>query len=371
MEKVGLGVVGPSGVIGRKHVREIAASTSARLVAIHDVNAEVADQQAAELATRSYPALDDLLGDPDVDAITIATPHPSHLPIALRAFAAGKHVLTEKPIAATPSEADEMVKAARQAGLKLGVVFQNRFRPEAIRIRQMVEEGALGELYRTSLVMAKLRTQAYYDSAPWRGTWSGEGGGALLNQGIHFLDLFQWLAGMPKVVFGHAATVMHDIEVEDSASALLEYENGAQGMVHCNTMQAPSQTRIELWGELGGVVLTDDEITYHRLDVSLRRFSDMGSQAATPDVSQAPFGLAVTSANHADTIGDFARAIMEDREPAAPGEEGVKSLELAAAIIYSSCREQPVELPIDRKDYDTLLDELKERRRLFTSPSRA
>ena len=106
-------MVGPSGVIGRKHVREVAASTNARLVAIHDVNAEVADQQAAELATRSYPALDDLLGDPEVDAITIATPHPSHLPIALQAFAAGKHVLTEKPIAATPSEADEMVKAAR------------------------------------------------------------------------------------------------------------------------------------------------------------------------------------------------------------------------------------------------------------------
>ena len=371
MEKVGLGVVGPSGVIGRKHVREVAASTSARLVAIHDVNAEVADQQATELATRFCPALDDLLGDPEVDAITIATPHPSHLPIALRAFAAGKHVLTEKPIAATPSEADEMVKAARQAGLKLGVVFQNRFRPEAIRIRQLVEEGALGELYRTSLVMAKLRTQGYYDSAPWRGTWSAEGGGALLNQGIHFLDLFQWLVGMPKVVFGHAATVMHDIEVEDSASALLEYENGAQGMVHCNTMQAPSQTRIELWGERGGVVLTDDEITYHKLDVSLRLFSDMGGPAATPDVSEAPFGLAVTSANHADTIEDFARAIIEDRAPAAPGEEGVKSLELAAAIIYSSCRGQPVTLPIDRKDYDALLDDLKERRHLFTSPSRA
>jgi predicted dehydrogenase len=139
LEKVGLGVVGPSGVIGHKHVREIAASASARLVAIHDVNAEVADQQAKELSTRFYPALDDMLDDPEVDAITIATPHPTHLPIALQAFGAGKHVLTEKPIAATPSEADEMVKAARQAGLKLGVVFQNRFRPEAIRIRQLVE----------------------------------------------------------------------------------------------------------------------------------------------------------------------------------------------------------------------------------------
>jgi UDP-N-acetyl-2-amino-2-deoxyglucuronate dehydrogenase len=373
LDKLGLAVVGPSGVIGRKHVEEVAASPSARLVAIHDVNTQAAEAQAAELGTKSYETLDELLGDPQVDAITIATPHPFHMPVALKAFEAGKHVLSEKPIAATPSEADRMVKAARDAGLKLGVVFQNRFRSEAIRIREMVNDGTLGELYRTSLLFAGFRSQAYYDSAPWRGTWSGEGGGALFNQGIHQLDFFQWLGGMPNVVHGQAGTLMHDIEVEDSASALLGYANGAQGLIHCNTVQAPSQTRVELWGEKGGIVIADDKVSYYRLDVGLREFSSQkqNNAFAKPVVSEVPLGLEVSAADHADTIEDFARAVLDDREPAAPGEEGVKSLELAAAVIYSSCMGRPVELPLDRAAYDTLLDDLKQRRSLFTqNPSR-
>ena len=368
MDKVGLGVVGPSGVIGRQHVEEIAASAIARLVAIYDVNTEAAERQAAELGARSYPTLDDLLGDPAVDAITIATPHPLHHAIAMQAFRAGKHVLSEKPIAATPSEADQMVQAARDAGLKLGVVFQNRFRPEAIRVRQMVQDGTLGELYRTSMLYAGFRSQEYYDSAPWRGTWSGEGGGALFNQGIHLLDLFQWLGGMPTLVHGQAGTLMHDIEVEDSASALLEYENGAHGMVHCNTVQAPSQTRTELWGEKGGIVIADGRVRFFKLDVGLREFSaqEQGDASATPGVSEEPLGMDVTKANHADSIEDFARSIIDDREPAATGQEGVKSLELAAAIIYSSCKGRPVTLPLDRAAYDELLGELKQRHRLVT-----
>ena len=188
MDQVGIGIVGSSGVIGRRHSAEVSALANTRLVAIHDLNAEAAAEQAAEMGVRFHADLDDLLGDPDIEAVTIATPHPHHLPVALEAFAAGKHVLTEKPITATPSEADQMVSAAAEAGVKLGVVYQNRFRPELKRIREMVEGGELGEIYRTVLDAASYRSQAYYDSGGWRGTWQGEGGGVLLNQGIHYID---------------------------------------------------------------------------------------------------------------------------------------------------------------------------------------
>ncbi|MDP6063457.1 MAG: Gfo/Idh/MocA family oxidoreductase [SAR202 cluster bacterium] len=368
MDTVGLGVVGPSGVIGQKHVAEVTASPHAKLVGIHDMNQDAAAEQAVELGTKHYSDLEALLGDPDIDAITIATPHPTHRNIALQAFKAGKHVLTEKPLAASPAESDEMVEAASAAGRTLGVVYQNRLRPDAIRVKQLIDEGYLGKLYRTSIMMASFRAQSYYDSAPWRGTWKGEGGGALFNQGVHYLDLFQWLGGMPVSVMGQAGTLMHDIEVEDSASALVEYANGAQGYIHCNTVQTPSDTRMEFWGERRGIVITDDYITVYEPEVGLLEFSqrERGNPFAKPTLTSSALDVPITSADHQDAIDDFALAIGEGREPAVTGHEGTKSLELASAIILSSCRRRTVDLPIDRIDYDELVGELAELGSLFT-----
>ena len=368
MDTVGLGVVGPSGVIGQKHVAEVAASPHAKLVGIHDMNQDAAAEQAAELGTKHYPELEALLADPEIDAITIATPHPTHRDIALQAFEAGKHVLTEKPLAASPAESDEMVEAANAAGHTLGVVYQNRLRPDAIRVKQLIDEGYLGKLYRTSIMMASFRAQSYYDSAPWRGTWKGEGGGALFNQGVHYLDLFQWLGGMPVSVMGQAGTLMHDIEVEDSASALVGYASGAQGYIHCNTVQMPSDTRMEFWGERRGIVITDDAITVYEPEVGLLEFSqrERGNPFAKPTLTSSALDVPITSADHQDAIDDFALAIAEGREPAVTGHEGTKSLELASAIILSACRRQTVDLPINRVDYDELVSELAERGSLFT-----
>ena len=366
MDQVGIGVVGSAGVIGRRHSAEVAALANTRLVAVHDLNAEAAAEQAAEMGVPFHASLDDLLGDPDVEAITIGTPHPHHLSAALAAFAAGKHVLTEKPITATPSEADRMVAAAAQAGVKLGVVYQNRFRPELIRIKEMIDGGEFGNLYRTVLDAASYRSQAYYDSGGWRGTWDGEGGGVLLNQGIHFIDYFQWLGGMPVALTGQVTALMHDIEVEDSASALLEYENGAHGFLHCSTVQAPSQTRLELWGEKCGVVVTDDDATLYKPEVGLLEFSERERDVpfSKPEIEVLPLEPGVSAADHIHTIDDFAQAIIDDRDPAAPGEEGVKGLELAAAIIYSGCTGERATFPLDRDKYDNLLAELRAGRRL-------
>ena len=375
MDRLGIGVVGSSGVIGQKHADEVATLSNTRLVAVHDLNSEVAKQQATEYGAQFYGSLDDLLADPEIVAITVATPHPLHLSVALQAFSAGKHVLTEKPITSTPSEADSMVEAAKKAGVTLGVVYQNRFRPELLRIRELVENDELGEIYRTVLDSASYRSQAYYDSGGWRGTWNGEGGGVLLNQGIHYLDMFQWLGGMPVTVTGHVSALMHDIEVEDSASALLEYPNGAHGFIHCTTVQAPSQTRLELWGEKGGVVVTDEKVVHFKSEIGLREFSatEKDNPFAKLEITDGPLldnstggstPLPISPANHQDAVSDFAQAILEGREPSAPGEEGVKGLELAASIIYSGCIGEKVNLPIDRLEYDTLLEELQGGRQL-------
>ena len=255
MDKVGLAVIGSTGIIGRVHIEAMRGLPSCRLVGIHARRQEPLHQQAEELGTRLYPTLDDVLADDEVDAIVIATPHPSHTEITMSAAAAGKHVLAEKPLGVTPSEAEAQIAACREAGVKLGVLFNNRFRPEALKMRQLIDEGAIGEIYRSEMSSAMLRTQDYYDRLDWRGRWDAEGGGALLNQGIHGIDMYQWLAGLAGDGVRHAVHAeARRIEVEDYATALLGYADGVHGVIHCNTAQAPNQQRIALWGERGALI---------------------------------------------------------------------------------------------------------------------
>ena len=192
----------------------------------------------------------------------------------------------------------------------------------------------------------------------------------LINQAIHPLDLLQWLGGMPRTVTAIVRTLKHAIEVEDFASALLEYENGGQGMVHCNTVQSPDQLRLEFWGERGGLILSDRSLTFHRLDVPVSEFIDTDKTIAfaSPPSQEETFSLGPGRNGHEAVIDDFVRALLEGREPAITGEEGVKAQELVAAITLSGCRGSTVQLPLDRQVYDSLLEELKSLRRLPNSP---
>ena len=214
MRQIGLAIIGSTGIIGRVHIDAMRGLESCRLVGINARRQEPLKQQADELGTRLFPTLDDVLGDDEVDAIVIATPHPSHLEITTRAAAAVKHVLAEKPLGVTPSEAEAQITACRDAGVKLGVLFNNRFRPEAAKMRQLLDDGAIGEIYRSEMSSAMLRSQDYYDRLDWRGRWDAEGGGALLNQGIHGIDMYQWLAGLPETVFGMVSTLKHESKLK-------------------------------------------------------------------------------------------------------------------------------------------------------------
>ena len=355
-QPINLALIGSTGIIGRVHVTAIATLDNCRLAGVHARTPEPLQRQARELGVTPYPALNDALSDDDVDAVIIATPHPSHREITLLAADAGKHVLVEKPMSVTPSEADDMIQACRDAGVKLGVLFNNRFRPEALKMRELIDAGAIGEIYRVVMSSAMIRSQDYYDRLDWRGMWKDEGGGALLNQGIHAIDMMQWLGGMPDSLFGVASTLRHDIEVEDFASAVMSYPGGGQGTMHCNTSQAPNHQRLELWGERGAIVMDDWNVTLHRLDTPVQQFieGDRSPTYDSPTHSSETFRFDPIGGTHAPAIGDFADAILLDREPAITGEDGLRSQELVAAVTLSAHTNRAVDLPVDRAEYDAL-----------------
>jgi predicted dehydrogenase len=369
LAQVGYAIIGSTGYIGKVHISAISQLNNCRLVGVYARTPEPLRQQAAALGVKPYAALADALTDTNVDAIIIATPHPSHLEIALNAAAAGKHILVEKPMAVTPSEADTMIAAARHANVKLGVLFNQRFRPDVRKMRELLDRNAIGKIYRTALVHATMRTQDYYDRLAWRGTWRDEGGGVLLNQGIHSIDLFQWLGGMPQSLYSRMRAYKHTIEVEDYASALLEYADGVHGTLHCNTVQAPNQIRVELWGELGAMIYENGVVTLHRLETPVQEFIDTDTTAdyIPPRSESETLTFEPSGTGHIPAIGDFADAILHGREPYVNGEEGRKSQELIAAITLSSCTGSEVKLPVDRARYDALLEALKKLKKLPTT----
>ena len=366
MKQLGVAIVGSTGVIGQTHLDAINEIDNCKLVGVTARRQELVRQQASELKVLYFASLDEVFEDPDVDAIIIATPHPSHLDIALRAFQSGKHVLVEKPMAVTPSEADAMVDAARQSGKKLGVLFNNRFRADVKKLRELLLDGTLGDIYHASLVTAMLRTQDYFDRLEWRGTWEQEGGGVLINQGIHHLDLFQWLVGMPRSVVSVSKTYKHKIEVEDYVSAIFEYDSGMAATVHCNTLQAPGQQRIEIWGERAGVVLEGRNLTVQRLETPVQQFidSDKTVEFTSPNAAVEAMSFESFGGTHAPAIEDFAQAVIDGRDPFVTGEDGRKSQELIAAMTLSSYKGERVELPVGRDEYDRMLEDLKYRKQL-------
>ncbi|MFW5799097.1 MAG: Gfo/Idh/MocA family protein, partial [Planctomycetota bacterium] len=274
MDKVKIAVIGVGG-IGGSHLACIDRAENAQLVAVCDIIKDRADETAAKWDVDAYYTHEELLEKADVDAITIGTPHYDHTPIAIHGLDAGKHVLTEKPIAVHVNDARKMIEAAeRNPEQVFSAMFQLRVNPMWQRAKKLIDEGELGTITRiTWTVTTWFRSQTYYDSGGWRATWSGEGGGVLLNQCPHNLDILQWLGGLPETVLAHVAIGKdHHIEVEDEVIAILTYPGGATGTFITNTSEAPGSNRLEIAGDRGILVVEDGTLNFRRTTVSVKEF---------------------------------------------------------------------------------------------------
>ncbi|MEM1569207.1 MAG: Gfo/Idh/MocA family oxidoreductase [Candidatus Bathyarchaeia archaeon] len=359
MEKVRFGVIGLKG-IGMTHIEAIKKCGDAELVAVCDIVEELVKDVGEKYSVRWFTDYRELLAVKDLDAVCICTPHFLHNPMTMDALNAGKHVLVEKPMAMTVREADDMIAKARAKGLKLGVAFTFRTNPALKKVKNMIENGELGRLLRATLEVANYRTQFYYEDSPWRKSWRTSGAGVLINQTIHHLDIMYWFLGRPKKAVGFIDTKLHDIEVEDLASAALIFEDNCHATVQVSLVDNPQFDRMVVSGTKGKVIL--DFGSHLKIGVSepdvethIRTSREPWSRpsASWRDISLEGRG------GHGEIIRDFAEAIKYDRKPIVPGEDGIWSLEIVNAIVLSSFTGKAVEIPVDRESYDRLMNMLK------------
>jgi len=370
MDIVRFGIIGVGGM-GTGHAMNMPKIPEVKLTAVCDI-----DRTALKTAMENFdvPGFDNataLINSGLVDAVLIATPHYFHPPIAIEAMKAGLHIISEKPMAVQVSAAAETIRVAKETGRIFSVMFQQRALPESQAAHKLVAEGRLGEIYRTMLIDAHFRSQAYYDSATWRATWRGEGGGVLMNQGPHGLDLFTWLGGLPSRVTARCKIRQHKIEVEDEAVALLEYANGAHGFLYETVNEAPTQTRIEILGEKGKILLEHGKLRFWEIKPGVRAYSDSTDQMwGRPEVQEVEVPLEPRETGHAAIVRNVARAILYGEPLIVPGEEAINSLELADAVMLSGFTKKPVSIPVDRAAFDAWLEKKKKTSKVKTGVSK-
>ena len=360
MDKVRMGVIGVGGM-GSYHANYIASGDikRAELAAVCDTDESKLKPYGA---VKTFTDSAEIIRSGVVDAVLVATPHYFHTTIGIDAMQNGLHFLSEKPIAVHKADAERMI-AAHKANPKLifSAMFQCRTEPLWKKLKHLIESGELGELTRVNWIATDwFRTEAYYASGGWRATWSGEGGGILLNQCPHNLDLMQWVFGMPcKIRAFMAFGARHDIEVEDEVTAYLEYPNGATGAFIVTTGEAPGTNRLEIAGERGKIVMEHGKISFTRNEVPMTEFSRTSKQGfATPPVWHIDVPVGGGASGHRVITQDFVDAILDGTPLIAPAEEGIKSVEMATSMIYSQIKDVTVELPLDSAAYEAALGEL-------------
>ena len=359
MAKVRVGVAGVGGM-GQGHCEALLQVKEAKLAAVCDYDAKTAQRVGEKFGVPCFSDHREMLRAGLLDAVVIATPHYYHPPIAIDAFRAGLHVLSEKPISVTVKEADRMIAAAKKSGKVFSVMYQLRNDPKFRAARKLLDEGKVGALIRANMVLGYYRSQAYYDSGGWRATWKGEGGGVLFNQAPHMLDIFGWLVGRPKYITAQTRTRLHDIEVEDEAFARLEYENGAHGYLYASVIEAPTTTRLEIVGDRGKILIEGEDFKFWELDTPVSKFTRISKEMwSGPRAKLVPVKLERNrEATHAAILRNFCRAILHGEARLTPGEEGLFSVELADAITLSSYQKKTVKLPISRPAYEALMAKL-------------
>jgi UDP-N-acetyl-2-amino-2-deoxyglucuronate dehydrogenase len=324
----GVGIAG-AGMIGAVHAGVLGELEHARLVAVSEARETTGRRLAEAHGAQWYARLEELLVRPDVDVVVLCTPSGLHAEEAVAAARAGKHVVTEKPMAITLEGADRMIRACKEAGVTLSVIFQYRFNRDALRLKRAVEAGLLGRPILGNAFVHWCRTQEYYEErSGWRGTWELDGGGALMNQSIHAVDLLQWFLGPIQDLSGYAGTLTHEIEAEDTASVALHFGNGALGVIQGTTSTHKDRPmRIEIQGTQGSATLEGSRLTVWQPGYEKELLSSRELEILPPSEENEPLGMA-----HRRQLRQIFAALREGREPPVPGEEARKALEIVLRI---------------------------------------
>lgn len=365
MDKIKLGMIG-MGNMGSGHIANILAGKTPEIevCAAADRRADRREWGKATLpaGTPIFEEGSELIHSGLCDAVLLAVPHYQHPTLAIEAFQAGLHVMCEKPAGVYTQAVREMNLAAEKSGKVFGMMFNQRTNCVYRKMHEMVQGGELGKIKRVNWIITDwYRTQAYYDSGDWRATWDGEGGGVLLNQSPHQLDLLQWICGLPKTVqaFCHNGK-WHDIEVEDDVTAYMEFANGATGVFVTTTGDAPGTNRFEVSGTLGKLVCENNVLTFWQLAQDEREFCVTCPEGfAQPACEKHIVETDGENPQHVGVLNAFAGAILRGEPLVAPGAEGINGVTLSNAMHLSSWLGRPVEIPFDEALF---LSELDKRR---------
>lgn len=340
MNTKGIGIIG-TGAIALKHAQAIAELEGARVLGLFNPNPKSAEAARSRFSEPVFSDLDGFLGMDGLDVVCVCTPSGMHLEPGLAAIRAGKHLVVEKPIEIDLARADQLIEAAEQKGVKLAVIFQNRFSPDYQKLKQAVDAGVFGRLLMGNAYVNWFRNSAYYSGSTWKGTLKADGGGALINQGIHTIDLLLDLMGGVKTVYGQVQTALYPIEGEDLGAALVNFKNGALGNITAATALYPGYPeRIEIFGTEGSAILEGGKLT--AWNVRDQPPLDLSSANASASGSSDPNAIGIQL--HLDQWRLFLDALDSDQAVVVDGKTARKSVELIRAIYESSRIGQPVEL---------------------------
>ena len=363
MNKVRIGIVG-IGNMGSSHATKLHEGKveNGELVAVCDVKHErltwAKDTFGEDLAT--FSTIEEIIESGLCDALIIATPHYDHPIMGIQTLKAGLHALVEKPIGVYTEAVKDLNEVAAATDKVFTIMYNQRTNPLYQKVKDMIDGGDLGALMRVNWVITNwFRTERYYQSGGWRATWEGEGGGVLLNQCPHQIDLIQWLCGLPTRVRAFAKYgAYHNIEVEDDVTAYFEYDNGATGTFITSTGEAPGTNRLEITGENGKLVVEDGNLVFHKNAMSMYEHSKTTDELfEKPEVEKIDIEIEGEMTAHVGIMQNFVNAILKDEDQLAPGVEGINGLSLSNAMHMSSWLDAWVELPIDSVKYKALLQE--------------
>ena len=327
------------GAIARIHAKAIQGIEGAKLLGVYDYSYRYAETFATEYNCIAYKTLEEMLAKPEIDIVNICTPSGLHAEQTIAAAKAKKHIIVEKPMAITKAQLEKVVETIKESGVKVEVITQLRLTPSICKLKKAIDEGRLGKILMADYSMKYYRSPEYYKQGGWRGTWKMDGGGALMNQGIHGIDLIQYLIGGVKSVYAQCRTLDREIEVEDSANILVEYKNGAMGVIQSTTVAMPGRPRqITICGTKGTVIVREDiieswDIEGEELDVEQSSEFNSGKDP-----------MAFTEYYHKLQFEDLIEAIDKDRKPLVDEEEGRKPVEIILAAYESNRTGKKVEL---------------------------